>query len=170
MKQGAYAEGKVRDWLQTCKEDNASFTYNRLLDAHSSRGFMSVAQAGDFQWFLDTGKKVTVGPVPDGAWAGDYERPYTRNGVIEVKEVKHAYRLPVKNFEAEQVGRLWMRELAGSETLVIICFRPEGERPMWRTAPLTFFKDRPSPSGSWDFRDISAYPVCGDILRPYINI
>lgn len=162
MKRGGYAEGKVRNWLTAYKHNVIGFTFNRLLDAHSSHGRTSVEQPGDYQWFLNTGIKFTLG-------SENIVRTWTRNGVIEVKEVAHAYRLPVQNFGIDQVGRMQIRALAGSEPLVLVCFRPPDEKPCWRTAPLEFFQERPSKAGSWDFREIDAYTHCDDLLHMFIG-
>lgn len=162
---GKFAEGKVAAFMNEWKGKVKGFTFNRILDAHSSKGAMSNPQPGDFQWFLATGYKFTLGNER-------VVRDWTRNGLIEVKQVEHHFRLPCKNFGADQVARMRMRSWAGSEPLVLVCFHPEPRVTMWRAAPLDFFEQRPGPkpeSGSWDMSEIDAYTECADILIPYLT-
>lgn len=169
---GRFAEGKVQAFLTEWKGLVKGFTFNRILDAHASKGAMANPQPGDFQWFLDTGFKVYPRGVPDGAHAADYAKPYTRNGLIEVKQVEHEFRLPCRNFMPDQVARMRMRSWAGSEPLVLVCFHPSPRVTMWRAAPLEFFDVRPGPkpeNGSWDMSEIDAYTECADILVPYLS-
>lgn len=154
--QGKWAEDKVRDWLKKYKGDRATFTFNRILDAHSARGAMSNPQPGDFQWFMNTEAR-SLGML------------ITRNGLIEVKSVEHAYRLPYGNFNVDQVGRMRIRAMAGSEPLVLVCFRPKEGKPCWRTAPLEYFETRIEGKGSWDMSDIDAYTHCDDILEKVLT-
>jgi hypothetical protein len=164
---GVYAEGKVREWLKQHKGERTEFTFNRILDAKSSKGAMSAPQPGDFQWFLDTGINVTPYGVPDGAWPQDYAKHFTRNGLIEVKEVAHSYLLPHRNFGVDQVGRMRIRHMAGSETLIVVCFRPEGLPTHWRSAPLDFFEQR--IGGSWNFSAFPSYSKVDSILKEYLK-
>lgn len=156
--QGRWAEGKVRDWLNAYKLSHSAFTFNRILDATSAMGAMSNPQPGDFQWFKHTGLYH---------WHEGVQHEVTRNGLIEVKSVLHAHRLPYNNFGVDQVARMRLRALAGSEPLVLVAFRPEGQKPYWRTAPLEFFEQRnpQTPSGSWDFSGVDAYSHCDDLLE-----
>lgn len=158
--QGKWAEDRVRDWLKKYKEAHASFTFNRILDARSARGAMSNPQPGDFQWFMDCGRVAMV----ESSDSRLTQCRYTRNGVIEVKSVENSHRLPYGNFNPDQVGRLRIRQMAGSETMVIVAFRPEGYAPYWRTAPLEYFEAR-ERKGSWDMSDIDAYSHCDDLLE-----
>lgn len=158
---GKWAEDKVRDWLKKRAAGRASFAFNRILDARSARGAMSNPQPGDFQWFEDTGKELIV---------HDEQRvyPITRNGLIEVKSVIHTHLLPYGNFNEDQVGRMRIRAMAGSEALVLVAFRPENHVPYWRTAPLEFFEER-IRRGSWDMSEINAYTHCDDILEQVLK-
>lgn len=167
LAQGKYAEGRVREFLKRLKADRASFTYNRILDAHSAKGAMSNPQAGDFQWFEREDEAVLVARKDRQATV----HYLTRNGLIEVKEVKHTNRLPYKNFSPDQVGRMRIRQMAGSKCLVLVCFRPEGHNPYWRSAPLDYFEQRDParPSGSWDMDALDAYTACDDILQEYFK-
>lgn len=168
---GKWAEGKVRDWLNQYKGDRASFTFNRILDARSARGMMANPQPGDFQWFMELDEDAwSPGDPPEHSlqWMGpgpEYHMyNYTRNGLIEVKSVEHGYLLPYGNFTVDQVARMRVRAMAGSEVMVLVAFRPKGEKPYWRTAPLEFFESR-ERKGSWDMSHIDAYTHCGDILE-----
>ncbi len=156
--QGAYAEGKVREFLKGWAETHAGFCFNRILDAHSAMGAMANPQPGDFQWFLDTGNEF-IHHDEQKVWS------ITRNGLIEVKSVKHAFRLPYKNFGSDQVGRMRIRELAGSEPLVLVCHRPEGGKVQWRNPPLDFIAERVEGAGSWDLSGFPAHPKVSDILE-----
>lgn len=161
---GKYAEGKVKDFLEQWKQRVAAFTYNRILDAHSSKGAMSNPQPGDFQWFLGTGYKFTLG-------SESVVRDWTRNGLIEVKEVEHDFRLPYQNFAIDQVGRMTIREMAGSECIVLICHRTKGQRgAVWRQVPLSFFRERPGPKyGSWDVSSFAFDDSPDAFLHPYLS-
>jgi hypothetical protein len=169
VRNGKYAEGKVRDFLKVWAEAHVGFAYNRILDAHSAMGAMSNPQPGDFQWFLRTEALVEIAELTPGSQRIlEHEVPYTRNGLIEVKEVKHEYRLPYGNFGVDQVGRMRIRQLAGSEPLVLVCFRQEGKPTVWRAPGFERFEDRTN-GGSWDFRDVESTKDVGDILRSYLE-
>lgn len=166
---GKYAEGKVKAFLEDWKQAVAGFTYNRILDARSSLGAMSNPQPGDFQWFSKTEWWIVPGVgLAGGPGEGSDYPPYTRNGLIEVKEVFHDFRLPHKNFAVDQVGRMKIRQMAGSECIVITCHRVEGKRgAAWRSMPVDFFSER--SGGSWDLSDFPAYTEVSDILTPYLS-
>lgn len=154
--QGKWAEERVRGWLKEYATAHANFAFNRILDARSARGAMSNPQPGDFQWFMDLDCMFTA--------SNGRQFVMTRNGLIEVKSVEHTHLLPYGNFTEDQVGRMRIRAMAGSETLILVAFRPKGAKPYWRTAPLEFFEQR-IRKGSWDMSDIDAYTHCGDILE-----
>lgn len=140
---GKRAEDLVRQHLKDIAAAHANFDFQRNQDAHSAGGHMSVPQVGDFAAFvLERNSQAPMFRV-------------SRNFVIEVKEVKHDFRLPYKNFSADKVARIRKRELAGAEGVVLIRFMPADE---WRAVPTSFFysRDAEKPSGSWD---LSAVPV-----------
>src|SRR5262245_19757351 len=105
---GKWAEDKVRALLKKLGEADARFDWERILDARSAGGRFR-AQIGDFGVFMPQ-----------------------LHGVIEVKEVDHAYRLPHKNFDTEAVAKLYKRQLAGGATWIIVAHL----RSAWRLVPL----------------------------------
>lgn len=163
---GKYAEAKIRDFLKAWAESHANFAYNRITDARSAMGAMSNPQPGDFQWFMSTGELVWGYSKEKGA-----QHLLTRNGLIESKEVLHEFRLPYKNFGADQVGRMAIRQLAGSECIIIVCHRVQGQRgALWRNVPLDFFRERPGgPYGSWDLTQFEIHESVDSILEAYLS-
>lgn len=154
---GKYAEDKVREFLKSCAAAKTSFTFNRIQDAGAAQGGMSVAQPGDFQWFCKVCEIELRGRV----------QPFTRNGVIEVKEVQHGYRLPHKSLNPQQLARLRVRELAGSEVILLVCFRDGSKTLGWRTAAPSYFINR--EGGSWDMRDIPIHGNLAEILGEHFD-
>lgn len=149
---GKYSEGKVKDHLKAIEASHMAFTYNRVQDAHAAGGRF-VPQAGDFQAFADLGLidpdifLSLTGFVPLHAMR------LSRNFLIEVKELKHDFRLPHASYSADKVARVQKRVLAGSEAIVILY---HSTTKLWRAVPFHVFTDR-SVGGSWDLRD---YPTC----------
>lgn len=138
---GKWAEKEVRKVLQEMSDAHLHFAFNRTLDARSAGGKFP-AQAGDFQWFYNL-------PLID----------ITCNGIIEVKQVEHLYRLPFKNFETDDYARVHKRELAGSRVLVLVAHKLEKMKPKdvtWRALPLSYFADRNDVKGvgSWDLSEV----------------
>lgn len=143
---GKWAEGEVRKVLQGLSDADLHFCFNRTLDARAAGGRFP-AQAGDFQAFKLHRQGL--------ANLGDY----STNGIIEVKEVAHASRLPFKNLDEDSYGRMYKRELAGSRVLVLIAHRWPDTKPadvVWRALPLSFFADRSKVKGvgSWDLSSV----------------
>lgn len=158
---GKYAEGKIRDILKEMEEEQLRFTFNRIQDAHAA-GRIFASQAGDFEWFFDTGR---IAALPEES--GKRAVPYTRNGLIEVKETEHAFRLAHKNFSSDKVARMRKRQLAGSECLIVVCHRVygSGEQPLWRFVDFDYFLQR--EGGSWELTDYPTYTnkELGPMLR-----
>lgn len=121
---GKFAEGHVRTLLKKLSEQSG-FQHLRLPDA----------RAGSFQPTVADYLCLSSGTAC----------------FVEVKEVAHAYRLPVKSFDAAQRGRLRLFELAGARTLVCVHFSLVR---LWRVAPLSYFRNQ--ETGSWDMRDLPA--------------
>lgn len=127
-KRGKYAEGKVRDFLVSLKERKTGFDFERKYDARSAGGRFP-AQAGDFGFFT-----------------------YGLHGLIEVKEVDHAVRLPEKNFSSEQRAKLQLRALAGGLIVVLVYHTP---LKAWRVPPPWAFSGERVPS--WDLSRFPTY-------------
>lgn len=148
---GKQAEKEIRAILNDMNRLNVGFTFDRVPDAHAAGGRFQPL-AGDYQAFVkgsyavsqgDTGYTLLWAPGGEGA-------PASRNFLIEVKEVKHDFRLPHKNYSEDKVARVQKRVWAGSEAIVPVLHTTTGE---WRLVPFEVFTKR--SGGSWD---LSAYP------------
>jgi len=148
---GKYAEDKVREFFNEWAKARSGFCFNRILDAHSARGAMANPQPGDFQWFNHN------------------EGFGSTNGLVEVKEVEHRCLLPYKNFSPDQVGRMRIRQMAGSKPLVLVCFRPKDGYTFWRGVPLSHFQERDKTRGSWDLSEFVSYPKVSTLLENYLH-
>ena len=121
---GKYAEGKVKAELR--KLEAANCTHHRFPDAHSGS---FVTAPADFL-ILQNG----------------------RLRLLEVKQVEHGERLAYGNFNAEQVNRMHMWNLAGADTWVLVYHVPH---KAWRLIPADWFRNRPLKTvtdksiGSW---------------------
>jgi hypothetical protein len=128
---GKFAEGKVRDSLNTLAQQS-DFNFMRLPDA----------RAGSF---VPTTADFLVGNRGIG-W------------MLEVKEVAHEFRLPRYNYPTEQRSRVRMWEMAGFKSLVVVAFLPlkgaayRADRAMWRSASLSYFTG--DDTSSWDMRGL----------------
>jgi hypothetical protein len=80
--------------------------------------------------------------------------------LLEVKEVKHDFRLPHKNFDTDKIARMHRYKLSGALTYVLVRFMPSD---VWRLAELSFFLQK--EGGSWDMREFTPGP-----LKQFINI
>jgi hypothetical protein len=139
---GKRAEADLRKYLELVARKRADFVFERRYDARSAGGRFP-SQAGDYGFYC-------------GAPLG-MERPfYSINGLIEVKEVDHDYRLPQKNFSDKRINRCTLREHAGSEIYVLVLHTTTH---LWRTPPFAIFRDDPT-AASWD---LSAYPTFDSI-------
>lgn len=141
---GKYAEGKVKTLLKKLESSNC--THHRFPDAHAG-SFATVP--ADFM-ILQSG--------------------HLR--VLEVKEVRHEFRLPYANFGLDQVARMSMWEAAGASAWVLVCHMPA---KAWRLVPLAFFRNRQlkaatgKPLGSWvlsDFPVVSLEQAFGLMNKP----
>ncbi len=137
---GKYAEGKVRESLKVLGLGHKDFDWERKHDARASRGRIP-SQAGDFGYFMPR-----------------------RHGLIEVKEVKHDFRLPKNNFDPEKWGRLTMREWAGGETLILVYHTTT---KLWRAPSFAFFLMR-EKQPSWDLSEFPTFPKVSHILGPLL--
>lgn len=155
---GKSAEKQIREVLNKFNDRVAGFCFNRVPDAHMAGGRFP-AQAGDFQAF-HTSKQL--------GWLAmdaDSKGPRTVNGspailqisrnfIIEVKEVKHDFRLPSKNYSEDKVARVQKRVWAGTEAVVAVLHTTTG---LWRLVPFHIF---PLRAPSWDLR---LYPTTDNI-------
>lgn len=132
---GKEPEALVRNYLKALSEKYAVFDFQREYDARSAGGRLS-ARVGDFSIYLP------------GV-----------HGVIEVKEVKHDFRLPAKNFKS--VARLRKRQLAGGLIIVLIRHSTTG---LWRMPPLGFFVGA-LRAPSWDLTEFETYRTVPEALR-----
>lgn len=115
-------EELFREWNQ-----RQWFAWHRLPDAKAGRGRIA-AQPADY--IYRNGRKTS--------------------GFIEVKALKHAYRLP--SARLTQLPTLLKWALAGSSSLVLVHHYMEG---VWRVIPPRWMEPGAT---SWDLRDLEAYP------------
>lgn len=142
---GKYAEEKVRESLKSLKAEHLDFDFERNYDARSSMGRIP-ARAGDFTFF---------GMTSTG-------RSY--HGLLEVKQVAHAFRLPRKNFDPKKWPALERRQEAGGVVLVIFYSSSHG---MWKAIPLSWFvKQGVKPS--WDTREAPG-PVTSKVSALWLD-
>lgn len=131
---GKNAEAKVKEWLDSKKKRCAEFDYERVYDYRSG---LSVVRVGDFLAF----------------YRG-------RFFCIEVKEIKHDYRLPRKNFDLGQRARLRRRLMAGGASVILV---HHSESKKWRMIDLNAFDDG-SDKGSWDLTNYPQVDNIGTLL------
>lgn len=152
---GKVAEGKVKDALNDMNNHNAGFTFNRQPDAHAAGGRFHPLP-GDFQAFakyIGTGLQADLGQ-------------YSRNFIIEVKEVKHDFRLSHKNYSEDKVARVEKRVWAGTEAIVAVLHTTNNT---WRLVPLDVFLDR--TGASWDLRSFPVLEVgIGQALADWMGV
>ena len=124
---GKKPEDEVRKYLKAYDERTHAFDWHRNYDAHTAGGRFQ-RQTGDFEFYF-----------PD------------EHGVIEVKQVDHAFRLPHKNYAEEKVAKVRKRYLAGGRVLVLVYHTPINQ---WRITDLHPYLER--QGGSWD---LSVWPI-----------
>lgn len=132
---GKKAEGLMKSMLM--KLESAKVASHRFPDAHS--GSFAVAPA-DYM-VMNDGKLF----------------------MLEVKEVRHDYRLPFANYGKDQVARQRMFQFAGAYSYCVIRHSTTG---MWRYREVDYFLDR-SEGASWDLRNEPAY---GDLATVFDGI
>lgn len=128
---GKYAEGQVKKKLASLESANQA--YARWPDARA--GSFAVALA-DF--LIMRNGKITL---------------------LEVKEVENEFRLPYKNLDTSQIGRMRMWKAAGAQGHVLVYHT---STKLWRAADVSWFflnytktNEAGKPVGSWDLRSIS---------------
>lgn len=162
---GKVAEAAVKKFLKDTEGAIMEFTFNRCLDAHAAGGKFP-AQAGDFQAFLQGSLHLTVAEKGVTAlWSRSPGGvPCPRNFIIEVKEVKHDFRLPHGNYSPDKVARVSKRVLAGTEAIVVVLHTTTKQ---WRAVPFAFFQTR--TGGSWDLRQFEPVDM-PTALREFFGI
>ena len=125
---GKSAESALSSLLSKLSAKHSDFCIERIADAYSSRGALATPRAGDFVVY-------TKG----------------KNFLIELKEVKHDFRLPKPNFKRDQRARMKVRQLAGSICFVLV---HHSTTDTWRDIPLDYFGTE--ETGSWD---LSSFPT-----------
>lgn len=137
---GAYAEKAVKDYLTEWGQ-HPRRDWARLVDAKAA-GRLIKAAAADFEFLQSVSG---CGPK------GDEVR--SCYGLIEVKETKHDYRLEKKR--VTQMARLRKRSNAGAVCLVAVFHSTSNT---WRGLPVKFLAQSNETTGSWDLRDVPAFP------------
>lgn len=160
---GKTAEAAVRKLLKDLEGAHMAFTFNRCLDAHAAGGKFP-AQAGDFQAFLAGHYNTGRVWVPGSATDPGTHLPCGRNFIVEVKEVKHDFRLPHKNYSTDKVARVQKRVLAGTEAIVVVLHTTT---KTWRAVPFALFQTR--TGGSWDLRQFEPVDM-PTALREFFGI
>lgn len=131
---GKFAEKKVKEFLEGMSQKYAGFDYERLPDARAAGGRFK-SMVGDFAYFSPG-----------------------LHGVIEVKELKHPYRLPKDKLA--QIQRMKVRELAGGRCFVVVYHT---EEKLWR---VILVRELPIiTSGSWDLRTWPTYATLQEALQ-----
>jgi hypothetical protein len=133
--QGKGSEKDVQGYLEAYDKKHWAFDWARNYDAHSAGGRFQ-RQTGDYQFYL----------------------PGT-HGVIEVKEVKHDYRLPHGNYDNPKVAKVYKRTNAGGIAIVLVLHTTTN---LWRMPPFHIFRKR--EGGSWDLREFPTYESCDAAL------
>jgi len=132
---GKKPEDEVRKYLKAYDERTHKFDWHRNYDAKSAGGRFQ-RQTGDFEFYLPG-----------------------IHGIIEVKEVDHAFRLPHKNLTKESLAKMTKRQLAGGHASVLIYHTPIDQ---WRILGLSPFRVR--EGGSWDLSTYTLYPSAAEAL------
>jgi len=143
---GKGAEEAVKKFLTALSNQVASFEFERVYDARSAGGRFP-SRTGDFHFY----RAFNYAPAVGGPGVKE-----TWHGVIEVKEVDHAFRLPAKNFKKGALAKLRKRQWSGGLIVILVKHTPKG---LWRLVPFKFLDDRLTDP-SWDLQDFSP---CADI-------
>lgn len=142
---GKGAEDEVQKYLNSLNSKYANFEFERIYDARSAGGKFP-ARPGDFA-FCRRHSTQLPNPVVN-----------TWHGLIEVKELKHDYRLPKGRLDS--LPKLVKREMAGGVIVVLIKHTEQG---VWRCPPFEFFRDNQGVA-SWDLRGLRVYDSLEEAL------
>lgn len=134
---GKSAEADVREHLEHLRKSKWHFDFERKYDARSARGRFP-SQTGDYGFFIPG-----------------------MHGIIEVKEVHHDFRLPQKNFSKDQIARCRIREMSGSQIIVIVKHTTTG---LWRVPQFDIFRDNPT-AASWVLTPYREYASAREALE-----
>jgi len=134
----------VATYLKRLKETHSSFDFQRQYDARSAGGRFH-SQAGDYLIWNLCGLPGIGGHC---------------SCVLEVKTVHHDFRLPSKNFNGEQIGKLRRRRMTGSD-IVILIFHSTSE--MWSVPNFHIFASNPT-APSWDLSAIPRFEKAATAL------
>jgi len=135
-KRGKKAEDAAHKFLKSLKELDSSFDFQRQLDARAAGGRFP-SQTGDYLIF----------------------RPQA-HGVLEVKALAHDFRLPNKNFGAEQIAKCRRREMAGGKVVVLVY---HSTIQKWRAPEFCLFTAAIDAS-SWVLSGYPTYDTPADAL------
>lgn len=124
---GKYAEKKVHDWLKKVDAQTTTWDFQRVSDARSAGGRGAKTVVGDFEFFAP------------GV-----------HGVVEVKEIKHDFRVPAANIT--QLPKARKRMLAGGLYWIVVFHRTTN---LWRRVSANDLEI--ISRGSWDLREYPTY-------------
>jgi hypothetical protein len=136
---GKKSEKAAKDYLTELSNTHSHFDWQRELDARAAGGRFG-ARTGDFCFYMP------------GC-----------HGVLEVKEVKHACRLPKANFGKDPyaaLARLRRRQTAGGMVLILVYHSPIKR---WRLVPLNWILIR-SEFASFDLTEIPCHLTVAEAL------
>ena len=137
---GAYAEKKVKEYLDVWQTGSNYREFNRLTDSKAAGRIIKAAVA-DFEYFFH-----------------DFESS-PQHGLIEVKQTEHDYRLARGN--VSQLARLRKREKCGGKSFVVIY---HSALRRWRITGTEYLATQ-GDKGSWNLADFPTYATCGEALQ-----
>lgn len=143
-KDGTWAEGRVREWLEQRSQHDQRFAYHRYPDTKAARMNTLPAQPSDY---IVTRKTQDI-------------KPRRIIAHVEVKETAQKYRLP--KAKIGQYGKLKMFDLAGIPPIVIVYRSEYKDWVMLFAADLCF--DHDVVPASFPFGDRPSYRSAGEAL------
>jgi hypothetical protein len=145
---GKGAETEVKKYLTGLSARVAAFDWERIYDARSAGGKFPT-RPGDFEFYRMMGDPSHPA----------YRRPVA--GLLEAKETKHDYRLPIDESRRTQIARLYKRHLCGCEIVYTVLHTELGK---WRSVPFSFVLEHRSKA-SLDLRPFPLYDSFEAIAR-----
>jgi hypothetical protein len=132
---GKWAEKQMANFLVKVNDSRYDFAFHRLPDARAARGALA-AQPADF--------------MASVAAQGDWEKQFY---FIEVKEVKHDYRIPFDKVSQWAVLNQWSN--SGANAFVAVYHSTLNK---WRLVFIDELTElRETSKASWDLRDYKLY-------------